>query len=174
MILLLTAFLLAATEPGGWVRVSPTSRPAMKEFKEACPLRYEVDVTAIVRETKRASVGGIDRLHCRGVTLSQVQLRAQRGAWSPVEKKVVGGRGTALLVGTRVSVPPGEDLWLKVSAELRGDDKVVASGDERIEGEAGGINWEDGVGLTIPLDDLAASSWILRMEINIEPEEQED
>lgn len=174
MLLFLMAFLLAATEPGGWVRVSPTSRPAIKEFREDCPLRYEFDVTSIVRELKRASMNGIDRLHCRGVALSHVQLRAQRGSWSPVEGKVVGGRGTVLRVETRVSVPPGDDLWLKVNTELRGDDKAVASGSERIEGEAGAINWEDGVGLSIPPDDLAASSWILRLEINIESEVQDD
>lgn len=170
-----TVLLVLATlsDSHTWMRLSLGARPTLREFREQCPLRFEIDVSALVRDMKRLTLYGPSKLHCEGVALSEVRLRAQHGSWSPVERKVVGGRGMVVLVETRVSVPPGENRWVRVRAALTRGDDVLVSGEERIEGEAGEVNWDDGIGLT-HVPDNSLSPPVLRLELDVAPERESD
>ncbi|HEX4955444.1 MAG TPA: hypothetical protein VF017_18795 [Thermoanaerobaculia bacterium] len=161
---LLVLALAVPTRADDWIRIEGPE-DILRNYPETCPIRFEVPLPGLHKESGRFKTQKARTIYCQGVSVTLLKL-----SWKRLLPTAAPGptpKGRQLFVDPEIWVPNGRNLDLTLHYVLLQGEREIAIGDLSFYGDEGEANYEEP--LALPLAEGAVRAGepapVLRVEL---------
>ncbi len=144
---LLVLSLAVPARADEWIRIEGPEN-LLRNYPETCPIRFEVTLPGLRKESGRFKTQKARAIYCEGVAVTLLKL-----SWKKLLPSAAPGptpKGRQLFVDPEVWVPEGRNLDLTFRYVLVQGEREISTGELAFYGDEGETNYEEPQALPLP------------------------